>query len=90
MDYHREIIYYQSTTVRMNFYFNLISNDLIFSTYQKDYPVASFSGRKQFIISTTSWMGGKNPFLGWSYIAVGTICFLICLTFLILDRTWKM
>lgn len=54
-----------------------------------NYPVTSFSGRKQFIISTTSWMGGKNPFLGWAYIAVGIVCLITFVVFLILHKFWK-
>ncbi len=55
----------------------------------KGYPVTSFAGRKQFIISTTSWMGGKNPFLGWAYITIGIICLIAFVGFFVLHKTWK-
>jgi hypothetical protein len=50
------------------------------------YPVSSFSGEKAIVLSTTSWIGGKNDFLGAAYIVVGSICWFLALLFYIKHR----
>ncbi|MCP9266003.1 CDC50 family protein chat-1 [Dirofilaria immitis] len=66
----------------------LYKNGLPAGTYnlmvQNNYPVTVFGGRKYFIISTTSWAGGKNAFLGIAYIIVSGICILLGAIFLLI------
>jgi len=48
---------------------------------QNSFDVESFDGHKYVVLSTTSWLGGKNPFLGYVYIVGGSVCVLIALLF---------
>ncbi|KAL9124719.1 MAG: hypothetical protein Q9217_005978 [Psora testacea] len=51
------------------------------STYQVDirnnFPVNVYGGTKSIVISTRTVIGGKNPFLGIAYVAVGGICIVL-------------
>lgn len=46
-----------------------------------NYPVAMFDGTKSVVFSTASWVGGRNPFLGLSFIAVAAFAMLLGLIF---------
>ncbi|KAF8606474.1 transcription regulator [Ceratobasidium sp. AG-I] len=54
---------------------------MVKGTYQMsvdlNFPVSQYGGTKAIVISTVSWIGGKNPFLGWAYIAVGALFVLL-------------
>jgi len=65
--------------------YRIIDQDLEPGNYNitivNNYPVYQFSGSKFVVLSTTTWIGGKNPFLGYAYIIVGAICILLGLCF---------
>jgi len=44
------------------------------------WPAHTF-GKKRIVLSTTSWVGGKNGFLGWAYLVVGVVCIVLALAF---------
>ncbi|KAK6132175.1 hypothetical protein DH2020_034076 [Rehmannia glutinosa] len=62
---------------------DLEANENINVVIQNNYNTYSFNGKKKFVISTTTWIGGKNDFLGRVYITVGGVCLLIAITYII-------
>ena len=47
------------------------------------FDVSKFDGEKIFVLSTVNGFGGKNKFLGISYIVVGSISLILAVVFLI-------
>lgn len=58
-------------------------------TVDYNFPVVAFDGTKRLILTTTSWMGGKNLFLGVAYIVVGGFCFLAAIALCIVHNMTK-
>uniref|UniRef100_A0A7N0TG76 ALA-interacting subunit n=1 Tax=Kalanchoe fedtschenkoi TaxID=63787 RepID=A0A7N0TG76_KALFE len=56
-------------------------NDSVNVTLENNYNTYSFNGKKRLVLSTTSWLGGKNDFLGIAYLTVGALCFFLAMMF---------
>jgi hypothetical protein len=41
--------------------------------------VLPYKGSKAIVISTVSWIGGKNSFLGWAYVGAAGVFVLLAI-----------
>ncbi|KAJ6891777.1 hypothetical protein NC651_025081 [Populus alba x Populus x berolinensis] len=62
---------------------DLEAKEVINVTLDNNYNTYSFNGKKKLVLSTTSWIGGRNDFLGIAYLTVGMICFALSMGFTI-------
>lgn len=56
-------------------------------TYEVDidwnFNTTLYKGQKLLVLSTVSFLGGKNPYLGYAYLTLGALCVLLGLIFTI-------
>lgn len=60
---------------------DLEAGDVINVALENRYNTYSFNGKKKLVLSTTSWLGGKNDFVGIAYLTVGGLCFFLAMVF---------
>ncbi|KAG9132358.1 hypothetical protein Leryth_013031 [Lithospermum erythrorhizon] len=63
---------------------DLEANDQITVEIGNNYNTYSFGGKKSIVISTTSWIGGKNNLLGAAFITVGAVSFFCAISFIVM------
>ena len=59
-------------------------NDVVTVKIQNNYNTYKYGGQKLLVLSTTSWMGGKNHFLDRAYLTLGAISLFIAGCFIVL------
>ncbi|CAA2978463.1 ALA-interacting subunit 5-like [Olea europaea subsp. europaea] len=62
---------------------DLEADEKITVVIQNNYNTYSFDSKKQLVLSTTTWIGGKNDFLGKAYISVGGTCLFLAIAFIL-------
>ncbi|KAF3450547.1 hypothetical protein FNV43_RR06634 [Rhamnella rubrinervis] len=63
---------------------DLDTDDVVVVKLMNNYNTYSFGGKKKLVLSTSSWLGGKNDFLGAAYVFAGSSCIFVSLVFLLL------
>ncbi|CAM0876659.1 unnamed protein product [Alopecurus aequalis] len=46
-----------------------------------NYNTYAFGGKKSLVLTTTTWLGGKNDFLGYAYLVTGSLSIFLSIIF---------
>ncbi|XP_072963934.1 ALA-interacting subunit 3-like isoform X1 [Typha angustifolia] len=63
---------------------DIAANEEITVVIENNYNTYSFGGTKKLVLSTATWIGGKNNFLGLAYLTIGGLCLFLALGFITL------
>jgi hypothetical protein len=63
---------------------DITANATITVVIQNNYNTYSFGGSKAVVLSTASWIGGNNNFIGIAYLSIGGLCLFLALGFTVL------
>jgi hypothetical protein len=59
----------------------LAEGDVVTIGIQNNWNSYGHDGAKRIVLSTSSWLGGANNFLGVAYLSVGCICMALAIAF---------
>ena len=63
--------------INLSEYHSILCSERDLYRFLLDFPVLPYDGTKSVVITTVSWIGGKNPFLGWAYVAAAGLFVLL-------------
>lgn len=53
-----------------------------FLLYLLDYDITAYGGTKSIVLTGTSFLGDRNPFMGLAWIVMGCVCTFLGVVFL--------
>ncbi|XVE51646.1 hypothetical protein DITRI_Ditri02bG0058400 [Diplodiscus trichospermus] len=68
---------------------DLDADDVVVVHLMNNYNTYSFGGKKKLVLSTSSWLGGKNNFLGLACVFVGSCSLVLAIVFILLHLKFR-